>query len=1007
MTVATIPASCSFLDNVARFWLEKEGTCSGEEGTELGERGVILVPGRRAARGLMEAFLRVLDGRAALLPDIIAIGDVGESDLFPLALEAETPPPVEANRRLAVLAQLILHMPLFRSSRDSISLERVWPLAQALAELMDEAERCGVDLKKTLPQAVEEEFAHHWEQTLHFLQIVTDFWPEWLKEQGLSNPVSQHRTLLEAHGRCWQESPPSIVIWAIGFSDGMGGVAEFLKIVASLPLGTVILQAVDLELDEALWDVLPESHPQYPFRDLLEHMGVRRSELELWGESLHPVREALIRDVMLPEAGLSRWAEKRDCSALSDLSLLPASDVQQEAGAIALILRDVASQPGRSAALVTPDRDLAQRVRSSLLRYGIHADDSAGISLGQTPVAVFLRLIAEAASSEFAPVSLLALLKHPFTSLGMKAGSCRSLARLLERNVLRGPAPEAGFPGLYAALEERVPAESDLKEKLKEFLWSLEGVFRPLLDLTGFQPMPVWLEALVSCAESLALQMEGEEQSLLPLWEGDDGAMLSRHLTELMTWMGDLPPEGLSGLAGFLTVSMSGMALRGLQGHQGGVELAHPRISILGVLEARLLSFDVVIAGGLSETNWPPAVDPGPWLSRPMRRKIGLLSPEKVIGQSAHDFVTTILASQKAVLAYARREGGRPAVMARWLARFEAYLSGQSVLWGQKKELAAHPALGWQSCQDLPLGDARPVSPPQPRPPLVLRPGRFSITEIDMLVKDPYGLYAKRILRLKALKPLEEEAELLVFGNLVHQAMEDMVRHYPCSWPENAVEELTGYFEKALRRLSATASLKAWWGPRLKNIASWVCEQEMLLRREPERFRSFTEIEAEWEGKLSSGRHFHLNGRADRIDLIDSGNKQGAQARIFDYKTGTLPDRSDVLQEWSAQLVLEAALLAQGAFKGLPAAQTQALIYWKLSGGAKSGEVLQFPSSGKKVESLDFINDVLEHVRELIEGYDQLEQPYLSRPRVGHVLRYSDYEQLARVDEWFYNNGGE
>ncbi|WP_256375723.1 double-strand break repair protein AddB [Aristophania vespae] len=881
MTVATIPASCSFLDSVAQSWIEKIGLGGVQDGDDLGERGLILVPGRRAARALMEAFLRVLDGRAALLPDIVAIGDVGESDLFTLPLEAELAPPVDPMRRLSVLSQLILHAPLFRSAQgdEAVSLERVWPLARALAELMDEAERCNIDLKEALPKAVEEEFAHHWQQTLLFLQIVTEFWPKWLKEQGLTNPVAQHATLLKTHAELWRRHPPSTVVWAIGFSDGLSGVGDFLKVVASLPKGVVILQAVDMALEDSLWEALSESHPQFLFRDLLAELHVERSELEIWGKPVNPQREDLLREVLLPEEGLASWAHRKNFIDLSALSLLKAADIQEEAVTIALILRDVASHPGKSAALVTPDRDLAKRVRAALLRYGIHADDSAGESLSRTPVAVFLRQIAQAVSSQLAPVPLLSLLKHPFASLGMKPGECRSLARLLEKFVLRGPAPEAGFPGLYAALEERLSSgrgvykaetqnieTSSLKQRLKAFLEKLEKAFAPLLNLTGFHPMPVWLEALVRCAESLAFVAENNEQpSLLqaplsPLWRGDDGAMMSQHLIDLMTYTEDLPQEAISGVEGFLTVSMADMTLRGLRGHQDGIELAHPRISILGVLEARLLSFDTVILGGLVENSWPPSADPGPWLSRPMRQKIGLLSPERTIGQSAHDFTMAILSAQNVVFAYAGREGGKPTVPSRWLARFEAFLSGQEVLSASEQKLPSHPALDWQSYIDLPLGDAKPVSPPQPRPPLALRPRQLSITDIDTLIRDPYGLYAERVLQLRALRPLEEKAEPFVFGLVVHSAMEAMTRRYPRQWPAQALNELCHYFDEALKAISIRAALHAWWKPRLKRIAQWVYEQERVIRSAKVPFRSYTEIEASYKFEALPGGQSILRG---------------------------------------------------------------------------------------------------------------------------------------------------
>lgn len=191
--IATIPASLSFLDQVVENWLTRVGDDVGPEGRAGGDNGTILVPGRRAARALMEAFLRVLDGKAALLPSIVALGDVDEQTLFPMVLDEAVPPAVESVRRLAVLSQLILSAPFFRSvsGPEGDTLDRVWPLAQALAELMDEAERNEVDLHEALPRAVAEDFADHWQKTLTFLKIVTEFWPKILREEGRSNIMAR------------------------------------------------------------------------------------------------------------------------------------------------------------------------------------------------------------------------------------------------------------------------------------------------------------------------------------------------------------------------------------------------------------------------------------------------------------------------------------------------------------------------------------------------------------------------------------------------------------------------------------------------------------------------------------------------------------------------------------------------------------------------------------------------------------------------------------------------
>ncbi|WP_370517934.1 double-strand break repair protein AddB [Saccharibacter sp. 17.LH.SD] len=1019
--VATIPASLPFLDHVAKNWLERIGLKGVNDAQQGGQVGTILVPGRRAARALMEAFLRVLDGKATLLPAIVALGDVDGEALFSMRLEEGLPPAVEPTRRLAVLARLIVQASLFRGveGQGAETIERVWPLAQALADLMDEAERCGVSLAKALPEAVAEDFADHWQKTLLFLQIVTDFWPKWLEEEGQTNVLAWQIALLHAQAKAWREEPPQAPVWAVGFVDGSAGVSTVLKAVASLPQGVVVLQGVDCALSEQLWDSLSETHPQALFRELLDDIEIKRQELEMWGTPRRLGREILLRDVLLPEEGIARWGEEREELDKAGLSFLPAADSQQEAQAIALILRDVASHPGRTGALVTPDRALAQRVKSELLRFGIYADDSAGESLVRTPSAVFLRLIAAAVTADLSPVALLAVIKHPLASLGMSPGQCRVYARLLERVLLRGPAPAPGIKGLQAALAEKQESlSSDERgmftvKELQFFLERLEAAFAPLLTLQGKVPLPDMLEALIQTAEALAAAGAEETDALLQeegsrLWRGEDGAMLSHHLVELATYTDLLPPQPISALENFLTVSMARKALTGLRGHQDGVELAHPRISIYGVLEARLLAFDTVILGGLNETVWPPLPDSGPWMSRPMRQRVGLFSPERQIGASAHDFAMAVLAADHVVLSRSQRRDGGPAVPARWLVRLFAFLVGQS----QGGEIPVHPALSWQEQLDLPLGEARPVLPPEPRPPLVLRPRGLSITAIDTLKHDPYAIYARYVLHLKALSPLEEGVEHADYGMIVHAALDRMFRHYPEGWPGRSSQILKTYFDDILENSALRPALRAWWRPRLYRIADWVVMQEADRMTGRVMVRSYTEVETSFILKDLPGGDFRLRGRADRIDIAryhDVDNRP--QAWVFDYKTGAPPPVKDVAEGWASQMVLEAALLERGAFKGVPSSEVVQLLYWHLSGGATPGEIRKIPSDQGKVARqndvsfADLVGDALERLRALIADYDDPRRPYRSQPWAGRVLRYTDYAQLARVDEWRLSAG--
>ena len=90
----------------------------------------------------------------------------------------------------------------------------------------------------------------------------------------------------------------------------------------------------------------------------------------------------------------------------------------------------------------------------------------------------------------------------------------------------------------------------------------------------------------------------------------------------------------------------------------------HPRLMILGLLEARLLSFDRVLVAGLDETVWPPAVETDAFLNRPMRAALGLSAPERRIGQTAHDFVSALGRARRSSAGRRNAAASRPSPLA-------------------------------------------------------------------------------------------------------------------------------------------------------------------------------------------------------------------------------------------------------------------------------------------------------------------------------------------------------
>ncbi|MBM3517837.1 MAG: double-strand break repair protein AddB, partial [Alphaproteobacteria bacterium] len=459
-TVYTIPPGAPFLDELAAGITAREGD------TPLGLAGItVLLPTRRACRALTEAFLRTGGGRPMMLPTVRPLGDVDDAELVLTAAShggddalaiLRLPPPVPALRRQLLLTRLILASAGAEPERDAgdgLDPAKATHLAAALAALLDEIQIEGCDLG-ALDHLVPAEYAAHWQETLDFLAILTEHWPRILAEEGCLDPAIHRNARLRALAEQWRAVPPERSVIAAGSTGSVPATAELLRAIATLPNGAVVLPGLDPTLDDAAWAAIDAGHSQAGLKQLIEGLGLARGDIAPWhatlGEPSERVR--LVGRALRPAEAPPLPPEPPAPDALSGLTWIDCASPHQEAGVIAILLREALERPNETAALVTADRDLARRVATELARWDIAIDDSAGVPLAQTPPGVFLRLTAALAAAGAAPVPLLAALKHPLATAGLPAGLFRARVRRLERKLLRGLRPARDLSGLIEAL---------------------------------------------------------------------------------------------------------------------------------------------------------------------------------------------------------------------------------------------------------------------------------------------------------------------------------------------------------------------------------------------------------------------------------------------------------------------------------------------------------------------------------------------------------------------------
>ena len=965
--VFTIPASTNFAETLATGVIERVG----RDPLALADVTIFL-PTRRAARTFGQTFARLLGG-AALLPDFRPLGEIDDEELFfadPLSAES-LPPAISPIRRRLLLATLARAW--CRSERgENITFVRAHALADSLCKLLDEAETQEIDLEK-LETLVDGPLAKHWSETRDFLRLLRNEWPKILAAENASGPAARRNVAIRSMTRQIGLLHRRLII-AAGSTGSIPATAELLAAIANLENGAVVLPGLDRTSDKVSWWRIGDdpAHPQYGLKQLLQRMGTDRADVRDWVPTAHAgeKRERFLGEVLRPAPTTDAWrtiaeGETRSIrDGLAGLSLIEASDGSEEATAIAVMMRESLEHPLQSAALITADRTLARRVGTELLRWNIEIDDSAGVPLARTATGAFLCLIADAADAGFTPVTLLAMLRHPLAAPGPNRESFLRRVRQLDL-ALRGPRPN---PGLSGVLEHIAP-----RERLHDWFENVARLLRPLetVIMAGHGLLSDLVTAHLAAAESMAGGKAGS------LWEGEIGEVARALVEEFQASVIGVPAIETGAYATLFRLLAEGTAVRPQRQR-------HPRLAILGPLEARLQSFDLTILGGLNEGSWPrlPGVDP--WLSRPMREALGLDSPDRTIGLSAHDFAS-LASHPRVVLTRAKKLDGTPTVPSRWVQRLQQFAKGLAL------ETALAPSTDWcalaQALASATASDVRPALRPSPTPPVAARPRRLSITEFERWRRDPYFIYARHVLLLRPLEDLDAPVGALERGNIVHRALETFVKQFPHDLPDDAAAELIRIADGLLLEDRIPKAVMATWRPRFANAARW------LIEKERERRSLVSQIFVEVEGQLSlqgPAGEFQIHGRADRIDMLRTGG-----AVIIDYKTGAPPSDKQVRELLSPQLPIEAAILNAGGFAGISTTRSEQLVYVRFSGGAEAG-------SWKPVNvNVGEISDLaLSLVERYIAAFDHVGKGYISRAIPFRSDLAGDYDHLARHGEW-------
>jgi ATP-dependent helicase/nuclease subunit B len=993
--VYTIASDAPFLDILAKAVLRGFPYAEGHQHPSLAA-WTILVPTRRAARELQEKLL-IASGKSALvLPQVRSIDDFDE-DILEVQRSYEGFPDAisDIGREFALMALIdgwIREHPQLRLARELVGApQHIQSLAASLAELIDDMETEEVSFDR-LPEAYLIDLAVHREAILSLFDLVSKKLPAQLMSENLMGAKERRSRLIRLEAKRLTENPPAGPVIAAGSTGTIPATRELLKAISNLENGAVILPALDEGMDTKSWEAVSPQHPQFAIKQLIEAIGVERENIITLGTESGD-RAWLASELMRPSEVSDDWqkalAGKNNTikRALKNVSLVEARDKNDEASIIALMMRQALERPIGDMALVTPDRDLARRVKANLSRWSIEVDDSAGEPLSRFGAASLLVLLMDTVEENFSASALQSLFSHPLAKFGFERAHFSASARRIEVALFRSLPMIHGLEGLLPSFDLALkgskgdshphPNVAHLKEndwqEMRECLARVVERFCSLSphSVTTFKKH---LDGLMSVAERISGDM---------FWDGPEAEELEALVESLRQESSRLPVCDFARFSA--TIRRRLQKAKIWESKRDG-----SRLTILTLLEARLVHPQSVILGGLNEGIWPRLPDPGPWLNRPMRDVFGMQQPELRIGQEAHDFVQAFGAPQ-VFLTWARRDGMDPAIPSRWILRLQTILKAA----GHKPEdMASEPWQAWAARLDQ-ADNVRPTphGKPQPRPPVDARPKRISVSRVETLIRDPYAIYADAVLKLKPLPNIAAAPDAALRGTLFHKAIGDFFTLYPKALPRDAVEKFIALGEEIFRPFRNDPEIMGFWWARFQRLARWIVENEVSLRSD------VTEVIAEVKGSLPlkiGEADFTLSGRADRIDIFSDG-----RARIVDFKTGAIPSVKKIEEGFSPQLTLEAAMLELGAFEHVGSHETSDLTYIRITGGIPPGEL-----KSVDLAPMNVAREHLERLKGLLGRYQNPNLAYLPRYAIENVEAVCDYDHLSRYREWILAGDG-
>ena len=629
--------------------------------------------------------------------------------------------------------------------------------------------------------------------------------------------------------------------------------------------------------------------------------------------------------------------------------------LREEALVVLLKTKEILQDPNKTVSIISDSPQLIKIILSLSTLWGIKIEDSFGVPLQELDEIDFMRLILETIKQNFAPVYLIALLRHKMFAFGKDDFNVNFLITELERKYLRGVRRYSSFTELIELISE---------SQLRIFLWLLQEELKSFINLMSQSSVPAHdiLKNLNKLAIRLSDSMENSVYS---------------ELAKIKVTLNEIAPDTF--------IQMLDDLLLGERFNSSTNEQA--RVKIFSLSDDKALKSDYVILTGMSEETF---FKNRLYDVRIIQGIYALLRVDKYdpeLAQAEQAFIA-LIKKRDLLLTRSSMINGTPQTPSHFLIQLELVAK-------KFQETRFYNINLLQEARSLYTPSEFVQSPlVAPMPSFENRLRRLSVTQIERLIRDPYSIYVSSILKLRKLKDVDKALDQIEFGKFIHKVIDRFSKNYVTGKSEQY------YFKQVMFHGQLQAAsivqfplVRTIWLTQLKKLGSWIVNFEMIKHGQGKKIKIYTEAKGEIDLTLANGEMFTLSCQADRIE-ITSGN-----ATIIDFKTGGAPSKKDIFSGISPQLPLEALILLNKGFSNISGfkkskVNLEEISYITLGAGMKFGNIISFRDNLKFL-----IDEARVGVKNLITFYNNANTPFLIRPNSDYGLAYNEYAHIERIEE--------